>query len=88
VPKMNIEVIGSCMSLKKYKLNYECARHIPYFYFSTKKDTFLFTFTIISHAKSVQLLYMLKHSRKYDHAYFTFHIDRLEFTLKMRMERK
>jgi hypothetical protein len=39
------------------------------------KDTLLFTFTIISHAKSVQLLYMLGHSSKYDHAYFTFHIE-------------
>jgi hypothetical protein len=40
-----------------------------------------------SHANSVKLFYMLRHSTKY-HAYFTLCKDKLEFMLKIKMKRK
>ena len=81
---MNTKEIGSCMrQLEKYKLNDDCARAHALFFF-IMKDTSFFTFTMTSHANSVKLLYMLRHSMKY-HAYFTFHKDKLEFMLKMKV---
>lgn len=56
--------------------------HMHYF-FLLGKTRCSFTFTMTSHANSVKLLYMLKHSMKH-HAYFTFCKDILEFMLKIK----
>ena len=55
-----------------------------FFFFFVRKDMSFFTFTMTSHANSVQMLYMLRHSMKY-HAYFTFCKDKLEFMLKIKI---
>jgi hypothetical protein len=55
--------------------------------FFIRKDISFFTFTVTSHANSLKLLYMLRHSTKY-HAYLTFCADKLEFMLKIRTKRK
>jgi len=80
---MNIKEIGSCMrQFEKYKLNDDCARAHALFFI--RKDMSFFTFTMTSHANSVQMLYMLRHSMTY-HAYFTFYKDKLEFMLKIKV---
>jgi hypothetical protein len=59
-------------TLKWWKLHERDLKETPFImnvqehmhYLFIRKDTFLFTFTVTSHADSVKLFYMLKHSRK------------------------
>lgn len=70
-------------SLKNISLMMTVQEHMQYFFF-IRKEMLFFTFTLISHANSVQMLYMLRHWMTY-HAYFTFCKDKLEFMLKIKV---
>lgn len=67
-------------SLKNISLMMTVQEHMQFFFI--RKEMLFFTFTMTSHANSVQMLYMRRHSMTY-HAYFTFCKDKLEFMLKI-----